>query len=129
MGLDYWNEMVVLGPVYEAFPVAAAETAQVAKRLAPRFTGKLAGAVKVVPTGLTSARLEAPGVPYLGAVTKGTRAHTEVPKTKKALKTPYGAFASVQHPATAADPFLNEAAASFRPLYIAAVRARMGALP
>jgi hypothetical protein len=125
MPITFWNDAVVLGPCIEGFAPAAEETAALAKRLAPHLTGRLAGAVNVVPTGLTSARLGAPGVPYLAPVVKGQRAHTEVPNTKKALvATPYGVFARVEHPAVAGNPFLNEAAAAFRSLYVANVRAR-----
>jgi hypothetical protein len=78
---------------------------------APAVTGRLRGDITVFPqtspteisVGNTSL------IDYAVYVYYGTKPHTIRPKKKKALKTPYGVYAKVQHPGTKANPYLDNA--------------------
>jgi hypothetical protein len=116
-----WSPERVIGPVEAAYKPAALELEKVAQGLAPRRTGRLAAGTHMTFTGGTTGFLSASGVPYAGPVIKGTRAHTETSSTPMPIGG--GMFAySVQHPATAPHPYLKEAAASFRPLFVNTAR-------
>ena len=78
---------------------------------APVVTGRLRGDITVFPqikpteisVGNTSL------IDYAVYVYYGTKPHTIRPKKKKALKTPYGVYAKVQHPGTKANLYLDNA--------------------
>jgi HK97 gp10 family phage protein len=99
-----------------------------AKQRAPTRTGRLRSSIGMAQAG-PDARLIGVGpavgtnVAYAAAVEFGTRAHTIVPRARKALKFKAGqtdVFAArVHHPGTKAQPFLYPAWEEARPKFIA----------
>ena len=78
---------------------------------APRKTGKLRSSVKKENYGTRGLIWLSKSIaPHWVFVIEGTRPHIIRAKYKKALKTPYGAFKSVHHPGTKANPFVDKAA-------------------
>ena len=78
---------------------------------APRKTGKLKASIQKETWGSRGLVWIAKGIaPYWIYVVEGTQPHVIRAKYKKALKTPYGLFKSVNHPGTKANPFVDRAA-------------------
>lgn len=92
-----WSPERVVGPVEAGFKPAAEGVESIAKGLAPVRTGRLQASISLEQTGPTSGLLRATA-PYAGYVEHGTSD-------------------------TRAQPFLEEAAPAFRPLYFNTVRA------
>lgn len=97
MPIVSWHPEVVIGPVEAGFRPAAEELVKVAQALAPVRTGRLRASVRFESTGTTSGVLRA-DAPYAGYVEHGTN---DTPR----------------------QPFLEEAAPSFRGIYVSKVRA------
>jgi len=81
-----------------------------AVREAPVVEGRLRGDITVFPKrkGEVSVGNTAL-IEYAKYVYYGTKPHTIKPKKRKALKTPYGVFRSVNHPGTKPNPYLDRA--------------------
>ena len=83
---------------------------QAAQR-APVVKGRLRGDITVFPQtrpneiSVGNTKL----IDYAVYVYYGTKPHVIKPRKKKALKTPYGIFTSVNHPGTKANPYLDDA--------------------
>lgn len=120
MGIVRWTPERVIVPIESAFKPAAEGLEKVAQALAPRRTGALAASTHVTPTGKTSGLLRA-DTPYAAPVIKGAKLHEITSNTPMPIGG--GRFAySVQHPGTRAHPYLQEAAPSFKPLFVNAAR-------
>lgn len=120
MTIVRWSPERVIGPVEAGFKPAAQGLEKVAQGLAPRRTGALAASTHITYTGTTTGALSA-DVPYALPVIKGTKAH----EIESATPMPIGGgrYAyRVEHPATAPQPYLQESALSFRPLFVNAAR-------
>lgn len=96
MTVTRWSPERVMAPVEAGFKPAAAGLVKVAQSLAPVRTGRLRASISFQQTGATSGALRA-SAPYAGYVEHGTRD-------------------------TRAQPFLEEAAPSFEPLYVSITR-------
>jgi len=126
MPIVRWSPERVIAPCKAGFKPAAEGLEKVAQGLAPRKSGKLAAATTVTITGETSGILHVPGVPYAGAVIGGARPHEIDLRNAQAMPIGGGQFAAiVHHPGNAPHPYLQEAAPSFRPLYVNSVRGLM----
>lgn len=125
MPITSWTPERVIAPVEAGFKPAAEGLTAVAKSLAPKATGRLAASTHMTFTGVTSGFLSA-SVPYAAPVIKGTKAHTEVAKNAQAMPLgKYGFASMVKHPGTKPHPYLQEAAPSFRSIYVETVRGLM----
>jgi hypothetical protein len=109
----------------QALP-AAKETLTVARALAPKKTGRLAQRLRVSRAGSGFAVLGGPvqiyqldgrRVPYIYPIVSGAVPHEITPRKRRALKIGSDFAASSSHPGIGANPFLNEAALSYRTLY------------
>jgi hypothetical protein len=129
MPITRWSPERVIAPVKAGFKPAAEGLEKVAQGLAPRGkTGQLAAHTTVTITGETSGILHVPGVPYAGAVIGGAKPHEIDPKNAEALtigRVGEGFAAVVHHPGNKPNHYLQEAAPSFKPLYVNAVRSFM----
>jgi hypothetical protein len=123
MPVTSWTPSVVYRPVLGGFKPAALITKAAAQKIAPRKTGKLAGATRLQFVGPLSALL-VNRTPYIFPVVKGAAPHEIDPKTKEAVTVGKHPFARVQHPGSKGQPFLNQAAAGFSIAYAAEVRRR-----
>ena len=80
---------------------------------APRKTGRLKGAVQKQYSGTGGYVFVSKAMcQYADWVIDGTGPHRIVPKSKKALRTPYGVFKAVNHPGTKGNPFVDKAASA-----------------
>jgi len=91
---------------------AASEIVSDAKDIAPYATGNLQADIQVWDDNIENLEVEVGNsklAPYARFVHEGTKAHVIRPKTKKALKTPWGPRKKVNHPGTKANPYLQKA--------------------
>lgn len=121
----YWNPGPYRARLISAHRPAATKTGQVAQRIAPRRTGRLARSTRVVFAGFTRATLGVFGVPYAVPVIRGQAPHEIKALNAEALSTPFGPRESVQHPGASPRPYLQAAARSFPGFYFLEARRRV----
>lgn len=122
MTITRWTPENVIGRVEAGFKPAAEGLEKVAQGLAPRRSGTLAASTHFLQTGTTSGALKA-DAPYAAPVIKGTKAHEIDVRNAEAMPIGRFGFATrVQHPATPPHPYLQEAAPSFRSIFVETVR-------
>lgn len=121
-----WTPQNVLGPIIAAHVPATAAAVLAAKAAAPKLTGALAASIRAYATGPLMASIDPfrdSSVDYAGAVMSGSRPHTIEASEGGGLTTPFGVFASVQHPGTAPNQFMGVAGPAYRAVFFGAAGA------
>jgi len=98
-------------PISNFLDVASAMLQAEAVREAPKITQRLAGDITIFPITDPTERVvgNTALIDYAKYVYYGTAPHIIRPRNGRALRTPFGTFAQVNHPGTSPDKYLDRA--------------------